>query len=163
MKIEEKANAVQTLEEIFNKHKEERICVLGTICISKTTLIKKLKNCVDIDDVLPPLLNEQEKDFLKRAHILESSWTEEIGDEMERLTKEKVKIKPGFPLFGTIILDCDVIVYLDIDNKILSEHCKKRNMDLNNALNIKKSIEDDLKSFKKNNNKITYYYVTINE
>ena len=43
-------NTINELETIFNKHKNERICVLGTICIGKTTLINQLKNCVDIDD-----------------------------------------------------------------------------------------------------------------
>ncbi len=161
--METNKNTIEKLEEIFNKHKNDRICVLGTICLGKTTLIKQLKNCVDVDDELPPLLNDKEKDFLHKAHILETPWTEEIGDEVERLTKEKVKIKPGFPLFGTIILDCDVIVYLDIDYNLLSEHCKKRKMDLCNALEIKKSIEDDLKALKEKNNKIIYYYLLVNE
>lgn len=129
-------NTVKKLEKIFSNHQNDRICVLGTICIGKTTLIKHLKNCVDIDDELPPLLNDKEKDFLQKAHMLNNSWTEEIGNEVERLTKEKVKIKAGFPLFGTIILDCDVIVYLDIEESLLSEHCKKRKINLSDAIAI---------------------------
>lgn len=33
-------NTVKKLEEIFSKYQNDRICVLGTICIGKTTLIK---------------------------------------------------------------------------------------------------------------------------
>jgi len=156
-------NTINELETIFNKHKNERICVLGTICIGKTTLINQLKNCVDIDDELLSLLNDRDKEFIQKIHKLEIPWTEEIGDEIDRLTKEKVKIKPGFPLFGTVILDCDIIVYLDIDEKILSEHCKKRKISLNSALYIKKSIEEDLKLYKKKNENIVYYYLKVSE
>ena len=156
-------NTIKKLEEIFSKHKNDRICVLGTICVGKTTLINKLENCIDIDDELLSLLSDEEKDFFQKVHILEIPWTEEIGDEIDRLTKERVKIKPGFPLFGTVILDCDVIVYLDIDEKILSEHCEKRKINLDTALEIKKSIEDDLKSVKNKNDKLVYYYVSVDE
>lgn len=36
------------------------------------------------------------------------------------------KIIPGCPMFGTVIVDCEAVVYLDISDDLLIEYCKKR-------------------------------------
>ena len=43
---------INTLKAIFEKHKDDRVCVIGTMCCGKTTLIKQLPqhNCIDVDD-----------------------------------------------------------------------------------------------------------------
>ena len=47
---------IGTLKSILEKHKNERVCVIGTMCCGKTTLIKHLPeyNCVDVDDEFWP-------------------------------------------------------------------------------------------------------------
>jgi ATPase subunit of ABC transporter with duplicated ATPase domains len=82
---------LNTLKAIFEKHKEERVCVLGTICAGKSTLLSQLPgNCEDLDDVLWPNLPEEETAFLRQ-----SKWTEEMGNEIDRLVYKYVKIKPA--------------------------------------------------------------------
>jgi len=39
--------------------------------------------------------------------------------------REKITIKPGIPLFGIIILDCEVVVYLNISEKLLKNIVNK--------------------------------------
>jgi hypothetical protein len=85
-----------------------------------------------------------------------------IGDEVDRLVYEKVKIKPGFPLFGTVILDCEAEVYLDIDDDLLMEHCKKRGASFTDAKNMKKAIEGDWNNHKEKNEKV-FYYLKVTE
>ena len=51
---------INTLNAIFEKHKNERICVLATICCGKTTLLKQIPDCVDLDDELWPQLTTEE-------------------------------------------------------------------------------------------------------
>lgn len=148
---------INTLEAIFEKHKEERVCVIGTTCCGKSTLLKKIPNCVDMDEALWPLLTKEESDF-----VCQKPWTKEIGDFFDKLIYEKVRITKGMPMFGTVILDCDAVVYLDIADDLLEAHCKKRNADFTDAKNMKASIENDW-----NNHRLTgkqkFYYVTITE
>jgi len=76
---------------------------------------------------------------------------------------EKITVKPGFPLFGVAILDCEAIVYLDISERLLEKHCEHRgDTTLDDAIFIKKRIEADLNSNKARNDK-TLYYLTIME
>ena len=148
---------IEELNAIFNKHKNERVCVIGTICSGKTSLLKQIPNCIDVDDELWSQLTKEEATF-----ISQTPWTKEIGDEIDRLMYKKIKVKPGFHLFGTVILDCEAVVYLDIDDELLLEHCKKRGVDFTDALNIKKAIYEDLEYHKAKNRKV-FYHLTVTE
>lgn len=148
---------INVLEAIFERHKEERICVVGTTCCGKSTLLNQIPNCIDMDDAVWPLLTQVEKDY-----ICQKPWTREIGDFFDKLVYEKVKIEKGFPMFGTVILDCDVVVYLDIKDDLLEKHCKQRNVKFSDAKNMKIAIEKDW-----NNHKLQakerFYYLLITE
>lgn len=47
--------SIENLERIFEENKEKRICVLGTTCTGKTTLINELKMGSDMDELIFPL------------------------------------------------------------------------------------------------------------
>lgn len=148
---------INALEAIFEKHKQERICVIGTTCCGKTTLLKQIPNCVDMDEALWPLLTQEEIDF-----VCQKPWTKEIGDFFDQLIYTKVKIAKGFPMFGTVILDCDVVIYLDISDELLEEHCKKRNVTFADAKNMKAAVEKDWNNHRLQANK-KFYYLTVTE
>lgn len=130
-------NLVAILRENINK----RICVLGTTCTGKTTLIKDLNLGLDMDKEIFPLLTKEETDY-----VCSSPWTEEIGEKMNELVRSKLSIKPGIPMFGTVLLDCDLIVYLHISDELLLERTKLRNADFINAKNMQKKIEDEIRN-----------------
>ena len=148
---------IEELTEIFVKHKEERICVIGTTCCGKTTLLRKIPGCVDMDDELFSRLTKEEADF-----VCQTPWTEEIGDEFDRLVYERVKIKPGQPMFGTVILDCDAVVYLDIDDDMLKDRCEKRGVSFEDAKNMERAIKGDWDNNKAKNGR-TNYWLKITE
>jgi len=150
---------LNTLKAIFEKHKSERVCVVGTICTGKTFLLKQLSqyNCVDIDDEFFHLLSEEVFAYLSQTPI-----TKEITDLLYKLAYEKVAVKPGLPMFGFIILDCEAVVYLDISETLLEEHCKKRGDNLTDALFVKKCVEEDWNNHKAKNEKV-FYYLTVTE
>ena len=76
---------------------------------------------------------------------------------------EKITVKPGYPLFGVAILDCEAVVYLDISVKLLEEHCKNRgDTSLDDALFIKKCVEDDWNEHIIKNERL-FYYLTVME
>jgi len=151
---------LNTLKAIFEKHKNERICVVGTMCCGKTTLLKQLSeyNCIDVDDEFWHQVPKEDIEVLSQTPI-----TKEIIDAVCKLMHKKITVKSGSPLFGITILDCEAVVYLDISEQLLEEHCDKRgDTNLDDALFIKKYVEEDWNNHKMKNEKI-FYYVTVTE
>ncbi len=131
---------MEELIEIFKENMDKRICVLGTTCTGKTTLINEINIGLDMDDEIFPLLTQEETEYVCRE-----PWTEEIGNKMDDLVRTKLSIKPGIPMFGTVLLDCDLIVYLHISDELLLKRTKLRNTDFINAKNMQQKIEKEIK------------------
>ena len=131
---------IEELKQIFNKNKDKRICVLGTTCTGKTFLINSANIGLDMDEEIFPLLTEEETEYVCRT-----PWTEEIGNKMDELVREKIIVKPGIPMFGTVLLDCDLIVYLHINDDLLLERTNLRNVDFLNAKKMQIKIEEEIK------------------
>ena len=151
---------IGALKTILDRHRGERVCVVGTMCCGKTTLVKQLKecNCIDSDDEFWSQASEEEYEFYSQR-----PFTKEMSDSLHKLFCERVSVKPGFPLFGVYILDCDVVVYLDIGETLLKDHCKRRgDTNFSDVFNLKKWLEDDISSHKTKNDK-TFYCITIKE
>ncbi|ABX42588.1 hypothetical protein [Lachnoclostridium phytofermentans] len=148
---------INALNAIFEKHKNDRVCVLGTTCCGKSTLQKQIPGTVDMDEALWPQLTKDEE-----AYICKKPWTREIGSFTSKLVKERVSVKAGQPIFSLILLDCEVIVYLDISDGLLAEHCKKRGSSFQDAKNVKDAIEYGWNSQRKNNDKV-FYYLNVTE
>ncbi|MGC6176488.1 hypothetical protein [Lacrimispora sp. 38-1] len=153
MEIKTLANdTINSLNTIFEKHKEDRICILATTCCGKSTLHEQIPGTVDMDNELWPQLTKEEE-----AYICQKPWTKEIGDFAGRLVRERVTVKAGYPLFTLILLDCEVIVYLDISDELLAEHCKKRGAAFRDAKNVKDAIENTWNKQREKGDKICYY------
>lgn len=150
-------DTINVLNAIFEKHKNNRICVLGTTCCGKSTLHEQIPETVDMDEELWPRLSREEE-----AYICMKPWTKEIGEFTQRLVKERVTVKAGHPIFSLILLECEVIVYLDISDELLAEHCKKRGSSFQDAKNVKEAIENTWNSQRKNKN-LVFYHLNITE
>ena len=151
---------LNALKAIFEKHRHERVCVIGTMCCGKTTLIKHLSeyNCVDVDDEFWLQVSESDIKIFSQTPI-----TEEIIGAIIKQMAEKISVRPGYPLFGVTILGCEAVIYLDISESLLEKHCKQRDdTTLADALFIKKCVEEDWNKHKAKNDK-TFYYLTITE
>ena len=135
---------MSNLEEIrqnFNNNKDKRICVLGTTCTGKSTLIKELNIGIDIDKEIYPKLTREEIEYFDNT-----PWNEEVGNKFDELVKSRLNIIPGIPMFGTVLLDCDLMIYLHINDELLLERTKSRNVDFINAKNMQQAIEDEIKN-----------------
>ncbi len=132
---------IEQLKEIFNNNTDKRILVIGTTCTGKSTLIKNVGIGLDMDKVIFPLLTKEEADY-----VCQTPWTKEIGEKMTYLVKNKLKIQAGEPLFGTVLIDCDLIVYLHINDELLQERTTLRNVDFTNAKNMQTEIEEEIKN-----------------
>lgn len=127
------------LEKILNENKDKRICVIGTTCTGKSTLIKNLNMGLDMDDAIFPLLTKEETDY-----VCSTPWTVEIGKKMDELVRTRLSITKGVPMFGTVLLDCDLIIYLHISDELLRIRTNLRNADFINAKNMQQKIEDEI-------------------
>jgi len=145
-------DTLNTLEAIFEKHKNDRIIVLSTTCVGKSTMIMQMPHWVDVDNLLGKCMTKEEITFCSQV-----PWTKEIGEVYEKIMNERIKVYPGHPLFCSCVIECEVIVYLDISNEILLSHCKKRNVDFNYALQMKDEIEKEWNYYKDRNEKKFYY------
>lgn len=132
---------LEEIRQIFNNNKDKRICVLGTTCTGKSTLIKELNIGIDIDKEIYPKLTREEIEYFDNT-----PWNEEVGNKFDELVKSRLNIIPGIPMFGTVLLDCDLMIYLHINDELLLERTKSRNVDFVNAKNMQQAIEDEIKN-----------------
>ena len=122
------------LAQIFDRHSDKRICVLGTTCCGKSSLQSQFP-----DEALWPTLSKEEE-----AYICQKPWTHDIGAFTGKLVKERVVIQPGHPLFSLVLVDCDILVYLGISDELLRKHCQQRNALFEDAKNVKHAIESTI-------------------
>jgi len=131
---------ISELKHILDCNKDKRIVVVGTTCTGKTTFLKSISGCFDMDELVFPKLSKEEVDY-----VCQTPWTSKIGETMSRLAKERVAVESGKPVFGTIALDCDLIVYLKISDKLLKKRAKLRGVNFSDAKNMQKQIEKEIK------------------
>ena len=96
-------------------------------------------DCVDVDDVFWPQISKSDIEVFSRTPV-----TKEVFDAICRLMDEKIQVESVRPMFGVVILDCEVVVYLDISDELLEEHCRLRgDTTYADASFVKKCIEED--------------------
>lgn len=127
------------LQELLKEHQDKRVVVIGASCTGKTTLLQELPAAQDMDKLLFPLLTRAEAEY-----VCQTPWTEEIGKTMKRLARERISVQPGKPVFGTIVLDCDLIIYLSISDELLRERCNLRKVDFLDAKNMQTQIDAEV-------------------
>jgi deoxyadenosine/deoxycytidine kinase len=147
-------DTINTLNAIFEKHQHERIVVLTTTCVGKTEMIKLMPQWIDADVLLGQSITDEEI-----IDAIQSQKGVKYIRIYEKKLYKKIKITPGIPVFGSCVIDCDVLVYLDISEKNLLSHCQKRGRDFNFVLELKEEIENDWNYHKERNDKIFYYVV----
>ena len=134
--VKQQAAQLQTL---LDQYKHERVVVLGGTCTGKSTLIKHLVGAVDMDKLIFPLLSPEEADY-----VCQTPWTPEIGQRMTQLTKERVKVQVGRPVFGTVVLAADHIVYLKISDDLLRERTDARAVSFSDAKKMQQHLEAEI-------------------
>lgn len=135
-----KENLISRLAKILDLNRDKKIVVVGTTCAGKSTFVKSIEGVRDMDSLLFPQLSQEEKDY-----VCSNPWTEEIGRTMVKLARERVKVEPGKPVFGTVVLDSDLIIELKISDDLLRERSASRGVNFDDAKNMQKQIESEIK------------------
>jgi dephospho-CoA kinase len=139
-------NAAIILRKIFEENKDKRICVVGSSCVGKSTLLSYFSEVLDMDDILfgnkkkgvLPKLTKDEIDYVC------GPWSVEVGEFMKRKARENINIEKERPVFGTIVFDCDLIVEIVVPNEILEKRVSARNAVFSDVLNMKRQIEIEI-------------------
>ena len=136
---ESRAEQAARLAGLLEQYRDQRVVVVGTTCTGKSTFLELIEGAHDMDRLVFPRLSPDEI-----AAVDATPWTPEIGALMTRLTKERVQIEPGQPVFGTVVLDSDVIVYLHISDGLLQQRTAARGANFYDAKNMQMHIEEEI-------------------
>lgn len=129
------------LQELLLAHAGKRIIVLGTTCTGKSTLVGRIEGARDQDSEIFPLLSPEES-----AYVCQTPWTPEIGRTMTRLVREKIRSEAGRPLFGTVVVDADLIVLLNISDELLAERATRRGVNVADARAMRSQLEHEART-----------------
>jgi len=94
-------------------------------------------------EVFPKLTPEE------TAYVCQTPWTEEIGRTMTRLVRERVQAEVGKPLFGTVVIDADLIILLKISDALLRSRVASRKAQFEDAKNMQAQIEREVRASRK--------------
>jgi len=135
---------LKELRKIFAENFNKRICVVGASCVGKSALVRDLPECLDVDEIIWGSLTP---DIQEQLRVYEHSpWDDEKAKIWNAHANfHKIKIKPGQPIFAADILDCDLLVYLEIDEETYASRSAKRRKSLEHVLQHKAEVEEAVK------------------
>ena len=149
LNTEEGVEDAKRLESILLQYLDKRVLVLGCPCSGKSTLLQHIKEGVDMDivfDDMPKKFKKfvlhQENPFMyidgdkKTVKFTELAFLKDSIENMDYLKKTTdyltrfinlhTKIVPGRPVFGTCVVETDVLVHLNISDVILEQRIQSR-------------------------------------
>ena len=130
----------EVLQKVLDMHSDKRVCVVGTTCTGKSYFVKHLHGALDMDELIFPLLSKDEQ-----GYICQKPWTPHIGQAMTRFVRERVKIEAGKPVFGMVVIDSDILIYLWISEHLLQQRVAFRGKNYEDARNMQQQIETEVK------------------
>lgn len=130
---------VAGLCELLDTHSDKRVVVLGTTCTGKSTMLSAIPGARDQDREVFPRLTKEQSDY-----VCQEPWTEEIGRAMTAFVREHVKSARGRPVFGTVVIDCDLIVLLKISDDLLRARTERRNVTFSDAKDMQTQLEREV-------------------
>lgn len=120
------------MKEILEQNKDKRVLILGTEYSGKKEILKNLKIGEDYDEILNHLLEE------KYGYVY-------ITESEREVVKKTMAVKKGVPMFSEHLLDCDLIIFLYTNEKVLK---LKATMDFKDAASdiyIQNKLKSELK------------------
>jgi len=142
------------LKKILDDNKGKRICVCGVSCTGKSTMMKRIPNCLDLDEIVWAAMPQEVLENLSGQKLpmtyaqkrkKKIAWTEEqkkIWYNHGSKIMNEFRILPGQPVFSVHPFNhADLIIYLDITDELLQERVKKRGKNLEDIRSRKVNLE----------------------
>lgn len=130
------------LQCVLLKHTDQRVAILGPPCVGKSTILRHIPEALDMDAILFPQLSPEEKQMVFRK-----PWSPFVGTEMKRLACSKIFVSPGHPVFATVVIKVDFIIYLKIDDSLLQRRVvlrQDRQQSFEDVKGIQRQLEADI-------------------
>jgi len=170
---EEGRETAELLTDILEKYNDQRVLVVAPPCAGKSTLLQHIPTGIDMDmvfDTMPPEFrryvlhheypfmyidgDRETVKYTERPFIPGDPESEShlrtTSDDLARYTNEQIQITPGNPVFGTSLIETDVIVYLKLSDEALDMRLHSRNTKTHRASQrdrvyaIRQQIEGDV-------------------
>lgn len=139
----------EQLSQTLDRYQDRRVLVLGSPCAGKSTLLQHIPG-IDMDIVFdtmpddfkhyvlhhehPVVYLDGDREIIKyteRPYIAgnpdSEAFLRHTGNLLQRYTNENLAITPGYPVFGTSLIDTDVIVHLALSDEALDARIASRN------------------------------------
>ena len=154
---EEGKEDAEKLLTILSNHSHKRALILGPPCSGKSTLLQHIPSGIDMDIVFDDM-SKKDKQYLlhhenpmmfidgdretikfteKKFNIKDDDNIEYLRKTTESLTSyinQHVQVKQGHPVFGSVVIDADVIVYLNIEDELLESRIQNRSENTHRVL-----------------------------
>ncbi len=130
------------LRRMLLRHADQRVAVLGPPCVGKSTILRHMPEALDMDIILFPQLSPTEKQI-----VFQKPWSPSVGKEMRRLARSKIVVSPGRPVFATVVIEVDFIIYLKIDDGLLQKRVvlrQDRQQSFEDVKGIQRQLEADI-------------------
>jgi hypothetical protein len=127
------------LGTLLAKHADKRVIVVGTTCTGKTTMLAHIPSARDQDKEVFAKMTKSEAEY-----VCQTPWTPEIGKTMTRLVRRYVKSEVGKPVFGTVVIDCDLIIELKISDRLLQERTARRQAQFSDAKHMQLHLHKEV-------------------
>lgn len=124
---------------VLHGHANQKVAVLGPPCAGKSTILRHIPGALDMDIILFPQLSIKEKQLVFRK-----PWSPSVGKEMKRLARSKIIVSCRHPVFATVVIDVDFIIYLKIDDGLLLKRIVLRQQDRRQTFEDVKGIQNQL-------------------
>ena len=163
----------EALSKVLNKYNDKRVLVVGPPCSGKSTLLQHIENGVDMDIVFDTMPEDFKRHVLHHEYpfmfvdgdretvkYTEKPFDSDKLDHQEYLASttqllqdyisSNLTIIPGHPVFGTSVIDADVIIHMVLSDEALDARLETRNRKTHRTLQrdrvyaIKKLIEQDI-------------------
>jgi hypothetical protein len=171
---------------ILREFDDERVLVVGSPAAGKSTMMQHLDGCVDMDvifDTMPPELRRyvlhHEYPFMyldgdkKTVKYTENEFVagdpecevhlRATTDALTAYADEQLCIEAGKPVFGTNVIESDVIIHLMVSDDVLNEHLRSRNLTTQRPLQhdrvhaIRRLIAEDVELARRNGVKVVEF------
>jgi len=145
---EEGVENAQRLQVLLDKYKDKRVLVIAPPSAGKSTLLQHIPEGVDMDDIFDTMSDDVKDTILQRESLYCDIETRKVtyfkkkfvpGDEQtlmdldildkffKKYVNDNMKIQLGKPVFGTKVIDCDVIIYLKLSDEVYMHRLESRN------------------------------------
>lgn len=148
LKKDEGLENAKKLQLLLDKYKNKRVLVIAPPSAGKSTLLQHIPEGVDMDDIFDTMPAEMKDFIFQRESLYSDIKTKKVtyakkefipGNErseadlvssdtyFKEYVNTHMKIEPGRPIFGTKVIDCDVIIYLKLSDEVYRNRLASRN------------------------------------